>query len=58
MNDTLWSQNTFSVTEDMMMRLCKTIRKTSSFPDVEHTYDMHPCEISKLKQYLGSKNKP
>ena len=28
-----------------------------SFPDQEHTYGMPPSEISKLKQYLESKNK-
>ena len=31
--------------------------KDSSFPDLEHSYSMSPSEISKLKQYLQSKNK-
>ena len=32
--------------------------RRGSFPDIEHTYGMPPSEISKLKQYLASKNKP
>ena len=32
--------------------------KGNPFPDLEHTYSMPPSEISKLKQYLASKNKP
>ena len=32
--------------------------KGDSFPDLEHTFGMPPSEISKLKQYLESKNKP
>ena len=31
--------------------------KDGSFPDSEHSYSMSPSEISKLKQYLESKNK-
>ena len=31
--------------------------KNSSFPDSEHSYKMSQSEISKLNQYLESKNK-
>ena len=31
--------------------------KDNSFPDTEHSYSMSPSEVSKLKQYLESKNK-
>ena len=31
--------------------------KDGSFPDSEHSYSMPPSEVSKLKQYLKSKNK-
>ena len=31
--------------------------KDGSFPDLEHSYSMSPSEISKLKQYLQSRNK-